>query len=79
MTLTIKNADSSLFDAIEKIIKLSSKPYELTSTNEQSYANEVEKIISQVESGEMKTRTMQESKAYINSQINKIKSQHANY
>lgn len=39
MTLTIKNADSVLLEAIQ----ISSNPYELKTTKSSAYANEVKK------------------------------------
>lgn len=83
MTLTIKNADNLLLEVIEKIIKLSPNSYELTKTHEETnknhlaYAKEVQKIIDQVESGEMETYTLEESKIYLDEEIKKIKAQHA--
>lgn len=79
MTLTIKNADNVLLEAIKNIIRLSSKPYEVATSSEDIYAKEVENIIDQVQSGEIKTRTLEESKIYLDTQISKIKTEYANY
>lgn len=79
MTLTIKNADNLLLEAIEKIVALSPNSYEISTANEQhvAYAKEVQKIIDQVESGEMETYTLEESRIYLDEEIKKLKAQHA--
>lgn len=79
MTLTIKNADNALLEAIETIIKLSSNSYEIIKSPEDIYADEVRKIIKQVENGEMKTRTMEESKAFLDIETEKIKAKYASH
>lgn len=78
MTLTIKNADNTLFEAIKKIMELSPNKYELAKSPEDIYADEVREIIRQVESGEMKTYNEEEYKVYMDANIEKIKAKYAN-
>lgn len=79
MTLTIKNADNALLEVIEKLINLSSNSYELIKSPEDIYANEVRKIVEEVESGRMKTRTFEESKIFLDEKINQIKAKYASH
>lgn len=77
MTLTIKNADNALLEAIETIIKLSSNSYEIIKSPEDIYADEVRKIINQVENGEMKTYNEQEYEAKMKNFKQNLESKYA--
>lgn len=78
MTLTIKNADNTLFEAIKKIIELSPNKYELAKSPEDIYADEVREIIRQVENGEMKTYNEEEYKIEMANFKEKLREKYAN-
>lgn len=66
MVLDTKNADNILFNDNS----------EIAPKKEDMYSSEVKNIISQVESGEVKTRTLEESRVYIDSKIDIIKAEY---
>lgn len=78
MTLTIKNADNALLEVIEKLINLSSNSYELIKSPEDIYANEVRKIVDEVESGRMKVYNEEEYEAHMKVFRENLKAKYAN-
>lgn len=80
MTLTIKNADLELYEALQKLFRLMPQTYEIEEEgvfNEEAYAKEVARRVEEVESGRMKTYTLEESKVITDKKIAEIKAKYA--